>query len=108
MKNFELSRKITSNRQKLTALNVEKLKGILSYFSSLHVNGEISDKAFEALVRHACSIFIENEVEIVVQQTLERKFVAFLRSKFITSAEDIQEIESAIYSLNISDKVRSR
>ncbi|MEM6401632.1 MAG: hypothetical protein AAF757_15580 [Cyanobacteria bacterium P01_D01_bin.116] len=82
MNKFELNRKITYDRQKFTALNVEKLKGVLSYFSYLHANGEISDKAFEALVSYACSIFIENQVEHIVQETLERKLMTFLSSKF--------------------------
>ena len=82
MNKFEFSRKATSNKQELTALNVEKLKAVLSYFSQLHANEEINDKALEVLVRHACSIFIENQVEIVVQQTLERKIMTFLSSKF--------------------------
>ena len=55
------------NQQEFTALNVEKLKAVLSYFSQLHANEEINDKTLEILVRHACSIFIENQVEIVVQ-----------------------------------------
>mgnify|MGYP001795976790 CR=1 FL=1 len=98
-------RKAASNRQKLTSLNLEKLKGLLSYFTYLQANGDISDKTFEALVRHACSIFLENEVEIVVQETLERKFLTFLHSKFAAPAEDI---ESAIYSLDVLRKTRSR
>ena len=105
MNKFDFSRGTSSSRQDFTRLNVEKLKGILSYFSYLHTNGEISDKAFQALVRHACAIFIENEVEIIVKEALEEKLIKFLRSKFADSAEDI---ESAIYSLDISQIMRSR
>ncbi|MEO1430981.1 MAG: hypothetical protein AAFV71_18345 [Cyanobacteria bacterium J06633_8] len=105
MTSFEFSRKTTSNRKELAVLNADNLKGVLSYFSYLYANGEISDKALEALVRHACSIFIENEVEIIFQETLERKFMTFLRSKFAGSEEDI---ESAIYSLDVFRNNRSR
>ncbi len=70
------------NRQEFTGLNLEKLKRSLSYFSYLHKNEEISDKAFETLVRYACNIFLENEVEILVQEALERKLIQFFRSKF--------------------------
>lgn len=108
MNKFKLSRKISSNRQQLTNLNVEKLKGVISYFSYLNVNGEISDKAFDALVRYACSIFIENEVEILVQETLEEKFMTFLHSKFANSVEDVEDIESAIYSLDKSGMMRNK
>jgi len=102
MNKFELSRKIAFNRREFTNINVEKLKDVISYFSYLNANGEISDKAFDALVRHACSIFIENEVEVLVQETLEEKFITFLRSKFINSVEEVEDIESAIYSLEKS------
>jgi hypothetical protein len=82
MNKFEFSRKATSNKQKLTALNEEKLKAVLSYFSSLHENGEVNDKTLEVLIRYAYSIFVENQVEILVEETLERKLMTFLRSKF--------------------------
>ncbi|MGB3650301.1 MAG: hypothetical protein WBA41_03705 [Rivularia sp. (in: cyanobacteria)] len=86
MNKFEFSRKITDNKQEFTALNVEKLKGVLSYFSSLHENGEINDKTLEVLIRYAYSMFVENQVEILVEETLERKLMTFLRSKFKTSS----------------------
>ncbi len=108
MKKFESTKSVVSRKQNLTSLNVEKLKGVLSYFSYLHTNGEISDKAFETLVSYACSIFIENEVEIVVQDTLERKFIQFLSSKFSTSAEEIEDLEASIYSLDVSRFIRSK
>ncbi|WP_026735659.1 hypothetical protein [Fischerella sp. PCC 9605] len=98
---------IASNRN-LTRLNVEKLKGVLSYFSYLHKSGEISDKAFEALVRYACSIFIENEVELRIQDALEEKILKFLTSKLYTSTEEIEDMETAIYSLDVSRLIRSK
>lgn len=107
MNKFELSRKISFNRQEYTNINVEKLKVAISYFSYLNANGEISDKAFDALVRYACSIFIENEVEILVQETLEEKFRKFLRSKFTNSVEEVEDIESAIYLLEKSRIMRN-
>ncbi|MGB6300900.1 MAG: hypothetical protein WBF90_32650 [Rivularia sp. (in: cyanobacteria)] len=81
MYKFESNIKATSNKQKLTALNEEKLNTVLCYFSQLYANREIDNKDFEILVRHACSIFIENQVEIVVEETLERKIMAFLSYK---------------------------
>lgn len=105
MNRFYFGKVKSSNRRDFTRLNVEKLKGVLSYFSYLHKNGEISDKAFEFLVRHACAIFIENEVEVVVKDALEEKLMTFLFSKFAGSTEDI---ESSIYSLDISRMMRSR
>ncbi|MFQ4142805.1 hypothetical protein [Chlorogloeopsis sp. ULAP02] len=105
---FPQNKDDVSNPHILTRLNVEKLKGVLSYFSYLHNNGEISDRAFETLVRYACSIFIENEVEAKIKGTLERKLMQFLYSKFSDSTEDIEDIETAIYSLDMSRLIRSR
>ncbi|MBD2195349.1 MULTISPECIES: hypothetical protein [Calothrix] len=58
-----------------------RLKSILSYFSYLNKNGEISDKAFEALVHYTCSIFIEYEVEARVKGAFEQKIIDFCESK---------------------------
>ncbi|MBD6618602.1 hypothetical protein FNW02_22930 [Komarekiella sp. 'clone 1'] len=95
-------------RATFTTLNVEKLKGVLSYFSYLHANGEISDKAFENLVCYACSIFIENEVEEIVQETLERKLVQFLQTKLSLIDEDNSDIEQISYALKAARLIRSR
>ncbi|MGI2902036.1 MULTISPECIES: hypothetical protein [Tolypothrichaceae] len=105
--NLALKKSASLNRAKFTSLNVEKLKGVLSYFSYLRANGEISDKAFESLVHYACSIFIENEVEEIVQETLERKLMQFVRSKF-SSTDEAYDIEKVIYGLDISRLIRSR
>lgn len=91
-----------------TTLNVEKLKGVLSYFSYLHANGEISDKAFENLVSHAYSIFIENEVEEIIQETLERKLVRFFETKFSLIDEENSNREESIYALKAARLIRSR
>lgn len=70
-----------------SASNLVRLKSLLSFFSYLNMNGEISDRAFEALVRYACSIFIENEVEARVQNALEQKFINFWESKLSSAIE---------------------
>ncbi|MEH2320545.1 MAG: hypothetical protein V7K24_26360 [Nostoc sp.] len=69
------------------ASNLVRLKSILSFFSYLNMNGEISDKAFEALVRYACSIFIENEVEARVKDAFEQKIINFWESKLSSAME---------------------
>ncbi|MBD1920521.1 hypothetical protein H6F77_05390 [Microcoleus sp. FACHB-831] len=97
------------SRDNFTGLNVESLKGSLSYFSYLHAKGEISDKTFEYLVRYACSIFIENEVEERVQDALERKLMQFWRSKLCILLEsDISEMEASVYKADFSRILRSR
>ncbi|MBD0386809.1 MAG: hypothetical protein ICV54_09835 [Nostoc sp. C3-bin3] len=67
--------------------NIVRLKSILSFFSYLNMNGEISDEAFEALVRYACSIFIENEVEARFKDSFEQKIKSFWESKLSSAIE---------------------
>jgi hypothetical protein len=71
------------SRATLTHLNIERLKGTLSYFSHLNATGEISDKSYEALVRYACAVFIETGIEEIVQNSLEQKLESFLLSKIL-------------------------
>ncbi|MBD2776297.1 hypothetical protein [Iningainema tapete] len=100
--NLALKESTALKKANFTSLNVKKLKAVLSYFSYLRNNGEISDKAFENLVRYACSIFIENEVEEIVQEALELKLAQFLKSNFSFVDEEVYEME------NISRLMRSR
>lgn len=95
--NFPLREGGDLNRNELTASNLERLKIVISYFSYLNANGEISDKAFKALVRYACSIFIENEVESRVEEVLEQKLIRFLNTSFSSSLEEFisREAEKA-------------
>ncbi|MBD2039291.1 hypothetical protein H6F56_01220 [Microcoleus sp. FACHB-672] len=79
------------------ASNLERLKIVISYFSYLNAKGEISDQALKALVRYACSIFIENEVESRVEAVLEQKLSQFWNTNFSSSLEDFlsREIEKS-------------
>ncbi|MDF5707383.1 MAG: hypothetical protein PUP90_06795 [Nostoc sp. S4] len=85
--NSASSKDIELTNADLSASNLVKFKSLLSFFSYLNMNGEISDRAFEALVRYACSIFIENEVEARVKDALEQKFINFWESKFSSTLE---------------------
>lgn len=85
--NSSLREGVGFNDVGFSSSNMIRLKGILSYFSYLNINGEISDEAFEALVRYACSIFIENELEERVQFALEQKVMNFWESKFTYALE---------------------
>lgn len=85
--NSALSKDIELANVDFSASNLVRLQSQLSFFSYLNINGEISDQTFEALVRYACSIFIENEVEARVQNAFEQKFINFWESKF-SSAMD--------------------
>ncbi|MEH2378392.1 MAG: hypothetical protein V7K27_05730 [Nostoc sp.] len=67
--------------------NIVRLKSILSFFSYLNINGKISDEAFEVLVRYACSIFIENEIEARVKDVFEQKIKNFWESKLSSALE---------------------
>lgn len=52
------------------AVNAEALRGIVSYLQYLYSEGEISDKAYKALVSQALYTFVENSVQLKVEQTL--------------------------------------
>ena len=105
----DLKKGVASSNSSFRELNLEKLKGSLSYFSYLYANGEISDKAFEALVRHACSIFIENEVEERLREALERKLSLFLRSKLFSFVEEeISNLERVDYGSEVLRLLRSK
>ncbi|HEY9848569.1 MAG TPA: hypothetical protein V6D28_03855 [Leptolyngbyaceae cyanobacterium] len=84
------------NRDELATSNLERLKIVISYFSYLNANGEISDKAFKTLVRYACSIFIENEVELRVEEVLEQKVLQLWQTKMSSTLEQLlsQDIEN--------------
>lgn len=62
---------------KFRSLNAKNLKGLLSYLSYLYTEGEISDKAFESLVRHAYSVYVENEIEAKIQKMLKQHLLRF-------------------------------
>ncbi|MBH8564589.1 hypothetical protein I8748_20785 [Nostoc sp. CENA67] len=58
-----------------------------SLLERLNGKSQISDEAFEALVRYACSIFRENELEQRVQVAFEQKFMDFWESKLSYALE---------------------
>ncbi|MEH2458296.1 hypothetical protein [Nostoc sp.] len=67
----ELARNRSSREREYQAVNVEALKGILSYFNYLYAEGEISDKAYKALVSQALSTFINNIVTLKVEKVFD-------------------------------------
>lgn len=52
------------------AVNMEALRGIVSYLQYLYSEGEISDKAYKALIAQALRTFVENSVQLKVERTL--------------------------------------
>ena len=96
------------SRATLTHLNIERLKGTLSYFSHLNATGEISDKSYEALVRYACAVFIETGIEEIVQNSLEQKLEAFLLSRILRMDNLLSEQEESSLNLDISRLLKSR
>jgi len=69
------------SRSVLRESNLERLKIALSYFSYLKRQGTIEEQTFEVLVKYACSLFIENEVEEKIESVLERKLMQFFDSR---------------------------
>lgn len=96
------------NKATLTRLNVERLKGLLSYFSHLNATGEISDKSYEALVRYACAIFIQTEIVELVESTLEQKLEQFFLKRNFGLDNLLSEQEESSFNLDISRLLKSK
>lgn len=85
-----LTKKLNSREQSRSVLkesNLERLKITLSYLSYLKLQGTIEDRTFEVLVKYACSLFLENEVEEKIESALERKLMQFLDSRFLNGTK---------------------
>jgi hypothetical protein len=95
-------------RANLTRWNIERFQVTLSYFSHLNATGEISDKSYEALVRYACAIFIETEIEEMVQNSLKQKIDFFLMSKNLRIDNLLSESKENSLNLDISRFLKSR
>ncbi|PZV15535.1 MAG: hypothetical protein DCF21_11650 [Leptolyngbya sp.] len=54
------------------AVNIEALRGIISYLDYLYTEGEISDRAYKALVSQVLSTFVENSIQFKVERILDR------------------------------------
>lgn len=53
-------------------INTEALKGIISYLGYLYAEGEISDRAYKALISRVLSTFVENSIQFKVERILDR------------------------------------
>ncbi|MCG8365376.1 MAG: hypothetical protein MJA27_18860 [Pseudanabaenales cyanobacterium] len=74
----DLLNKVTTSEFQDNGDNINKylLKGFLSYLNRLHMDGEISDKAYHALIREAITASIKRKVnqqtEDMLEQTLSK------------------------------------
>jgi hypothetical protein len=57
-------------RSKLHDVNTEKLKTVIEYLTHLRKIEKLTEKEFSALFTHACAIFVENEMAIVIDKVL--------------------------------------
>lgn len=87
--NYPLKQGEYLNHSEFTASNLARLKIAISFFSYLNTKGEISDRAFKALVRYACSIFIDNEVELRVEELLDKKILQLWETKLSSALEEL-------------------
>lgn len=60
--------------RKLSSINIENLKIIIKYFTSLRKSGKLGEKEFLYLIRLVSANFVENEVECRVQRVLNKNF----------------------------------
>jgi len=63
----------------LSKKNRESLNEMIKYLSRLNRQNLIDDKQFSELISLACANFIENEVELRIEKSINNKFMYFLR-----------------------------
>ncbi|ACK66136.1 hypothetical protein PCC8801_2104 [Rippkaea orientalis PCC 8801] len=101
--------KLTQQRDRIKVRqNLVALKKALSDLSYLKANGEISDKTFNLLFRYACTSFVENQVEQLIQEALEEKLEQFWLEKVPLLGKYLSKIDEDSYNLDISKLLRSR
>ncbi|BAU12034.1 hypothetical protein LEP3755_25620 [Leptolyngbya sp. NIES-3755] len=61
----------SSQRREYEAVNVEALKGILSYLKYLYTEDEISDEVYKILVSQVFSTFVENTISLRIESVFE-------------------------------------
>jgi hypothetical protein len=103
-----LTKDLALSRATLTRLNVERFQGTLSYFSQLNATGEISDRAYEALVRYACAIFLQTEIEEIVHHTLEQKLEQFLIRKIFRDDNGLFEAQAGSLNVELSQLLQRK
>lgn len=60
-------------KSKFVSSNTKAFKAMVAYISKLRENGVLSDKEYQILLNHACTLFIEKEVKTRVEDVLEQK-----------------------------------
>lgn len=75
VKNFktagELTRSSFLKEREYEVVNVEALRGIISYLKYLYAEGEINDSAYKALVSQVLSTFVENSIHFKVERMFD-------------------------------------
>lgn len=64
---------VNARQPRFNSLNVHSFKNMARYIQSLHEKGIISEELFLELLANACSIFVENEVERVLEDAFSSK-----------------------------------
>lgn len=62
---------------RMSELNRKSLKELVKYLSKLNKEQLIDDKQLSELISMACANYIENEVEIRIERTLNDKLMYF-------------------------------
>ncbi len=64
-----------ARQPRFSSLNAYSFKNMARYIQSLREEGIISEELFLDLLANACSIFVENEVERVLEDALSNKIL---------------------------------
>lgn len=64
----------TPSKSRLYDANIENLKIVIEYLTHMKNTGKLNDKQFSDLITHACSIFVENEIDSAINKFLVKTF----------------------------------
>ena len=83
--------------------DLKLLKASIYYFYKLRNENKISNEVLNNLTRYSCAVFIENQIESTIQNTLEKNIAKFLGSELYLSDNEVDF--DALYSFEESSKV---
>ena len=71
---FKNIRPSTPLKSRLYDANIENLKMVIEYLTHMKNTNKLNDKEFSDLITHACSVFVENEIDSAINKVLVKTF----------------------------------
>jgi hypothetical protein len=61
-------------RSRIYDENIENLRTVIEYLTHLRNIDKLSDKEFSTLITQACAKFVENELDLIINNVLSKAF----------------------------------